>query len=112
MRRTAGDSFLWSAVKILFLPGVIISVFLMIWLRTGITSLEYRVSELEAKKLKLMKEKKELLVSRSDMLSIRNVERVAMGRLGLTFPDRKKVIYVKTDEQPYQYRADYTGQSK
>lgn len=99
---------LWSSVKIFFLPVIIISVFLMIGLKGKITSLEYRISELESQKLHLVKEKKELLVKRSDLLSIKNIEHVAMNRLGLTFPDRKRVIYVKREELPHNFRAEYS----
>ncbi|MGE5893247.1 MAG: hypothetical protein ACM34I_04265 [bacterium] len=112
MRRRQGDGPFWSFMKIVSIPGIVLSVFLMIWLRASITSLEYRISELETRKIEAANKKKELLVARSEMLSVRNVELVAMERLGLRFPDRKKVIYVKRDDHPYNLRADYTLPSK
>lgn len=107
MKGQARDSLLWIVVKVFFIPMVLLSVFLMVGLKGKITSLEYRISELENRKLQLAKEKKELLVKRSDLLSVKNIEHVAMNRLGLAFPDRKRVIYVKKTEMPHNFRAEY-----
>lgn len=108
MKGHVRDSLLWVTVKVFFIPMVLISVFLVVGLKGKITSLEYRISELENRKIQLTKEKKELLVKKSDLLSVKNIEHVAMNRLGLAFPDRKRVIYVKRTEMPHNFRAEYS----
>lgn len=108
MKGQVRDSMLWILVKVFFVPMIVLSVFLMVGLKGKITSLEYRISELEKRKLELVKEKKELLVKRSDLLSIKNIEHVAMNRLGLSFPDRKRVIYVKKTDLPHNFRAEFS----
>jgi len=108
MKGQARDSLLWIVVKVLFIPMILFSVFLMVGLKGKITTLEYRISELENRKLQLAKEKKELLVKRSDLLSVKNIEHVAMNKLGLEFPDRKRVIYVKKTDMPHNFRAEFS----
>ena len=111
MRKREEKNLVWNVVRILLAPLIIVSVFLLVWLKSEITSLEYRISDFENKRLGLLKDKKELILKRSDILSIENVEHVAMNRFGLTFPDRKKVFYVKRGEGPYNVRADYGSYS-
>ena len=105
MRNRQGKNSLWGIVRLLMLPAMIVAVFMLVWLKSEITSLEYRTSEHERERLDLLKEKKELIVRRSDILSIKNIEYMAMNKFGLTFPDRKKVIYVKRGESPFNVRA-------
>jgi hypothetical protein len=105
MRCRQSKSSLWGIIRLLIVPAIIISVFMLIWLKSEITSLEYRISEYESERLDLLKQKKTLIVRRSDILSIKNIEYVAMNRFGLSFPDRKKVIYVKRGESPFNVRA-------
>lgn len=104
MRRPIRSPF-WRAVRIMIAPMIVVSVFMLVWLKSEITSIEYRISEYETEKMDLLKRKKELIVHRSDELSVKNIEHVAMEKLGLTFPDRKKIIYVKRGENPYNFRA-------
>lgn len=96
---------LWSTVRLLMLPMIILAVFMLVWLKSEITSLEYKISEYERERLDLLKTKKELIVRRSDILSIKNIEYVAMNKFGLSFPDRKKVIYVKRGDSPFNVKA-------
>jgi hypothetical protein len=95
----------WRVIRIMIVPMIIVSVFMLVWLKSEITSIEYRISEYETEKMDLMKKKKDLIVLRSDALSVKNIEHVAMDKLGLTFPDRKKIIYVKRGENPHNVRA-------
>jgi hypothetical protein len=112
MRKRQMRSPIRSVVRIMIIPMIIISVFMLVWLKSEITSIEYRISGYETEKMDLLKKKKELIVLRSDALSVKNIEHVAMNRLGLTFPDRKKVIYVKRGENPYNFRAGLGPQSE
>jgi len=98
----------WSGIaRLMVIPMIILSIFALVWLKAEITSLEYRISRYEKERLDLLRRKKELIVKRSELLSIENIEHIAMNRLGLTFPDRKKVIYVKRGGGTFNYRAGF-----
>ncbi|UCG79195.1 MAG: cell division protein FtsL [Nitrospirota bacterium] len=104
MKKINGNP-LFGALKLMLVPMIIISVFILVWLKSEITSIEYRISQYESERMNLLKKRKELIVKRSDSLSVKNIEAIAMDKLGLTFPDRKKVIYVKRGEEPYNFKA-------
>ncbi len=76
---------------ILLLSGI----FGIIWLRSGIISLEYSIGELENRKLENMKETKFLLAERAMAMSMQRVEKMASRDLGLVLADRTKVVYVR-----------------
>lgn len=83
-----------SVVLLLF------SIFGTVWLRSGIVSLEYRLSTLENRKRELMRDTKGLLAEKASLLSVERFEKVAMDGTGFTFPDRVRVVFVKrADEQ-------------
>lgn len=76
---------------ILLLGGI----FSIIWLRSGIISMEYTISELENKKMESLKEAKTLLAARASALSMQKVEKTAARDLGLILADRTMVVYVR-----------------
>lgn len=82
-------------IKPVFVAFLICGIFGIVWLRSSITSVEYRISELENKKMDKLKEAKILMAERASALSLQKVERTAMRDLGLIFPDRTKVVFVK-----------------
>ncbi len=112
MRKDQDKGLLQTIMKFMIVPTIILAIFMLVWLKSEITSLEYRISNYERVKLDLLKKKKELVVVRSDMLSIKNIEKTAMGELGLTFPDRKKVYYVKRGDGPFHYKAHFDSSSE
>ncbi len=70
-------------------------IFGIIWLRSGIISMEYAISELENKKLESLKDAKSLLAERASAVSMQRMEKVAARDLGLVLADRTMVVYVK-----------------
>lgn len=66
----------------------------IVWLRSNIVSTEYSISELENRKMAKMRETKMLMAERAAVLSMKKAEKRIVSELGLTFPDRKKVLYV------------------
>lgn len=77
-------------------------VFGLVWLRSQITSMEYRIGMIEREKMEALKEEKALYAEMSSLLSI---EQVAKSDAGLQFPDRQRVIYVKRDKGGVPYTA-------
>lgn len=82
-------------IKPFFIAFLICGIFSIVWLRSSITSIEYTISELENKKMDRLRETKTLMAERASILSMQKVERTAVQNLGLVFPDRTKVVYVK-----------------
>ncbi len=77
-------------------------VFGLVWLRSKVTAMEYRIGMLDREKVEALKEEKSLYAEMSSLLSI---EEVAKNDMGLQFPDRQKVIYVKRDKGGVPYTA-------
>ncbi len=84
--------------KPFFIAFLICGIFSIVWLRSSITSMEYTISELENKKMDRLRESKMLMAERASILSMQKVERTAVRDLGLVFPDRTRVVYVKERE--------------
>lgn len=86
---------------------VVAGLFGLVWLRSQITSAEYRIGKLEAEKQESTRQEKVLYARMSSMLSI---QQVSLRGLDLTFPDRTRVIYVKRDEGGKPYAASLKGE--
>lgn len=96
MIRLRQKSVLSNIIQPFFVVLLLCGIFGIIWLRSGIISLEYSISELENKKLDSLKEAKSLLADRASALSMQRVEKRAARQLGLILADRTRVVYVKT----------------
>ncbi|MCX8034217.1 MAG: hypothetical protein N3A00_02730 [Thermodesulfovibrio sp.] len=85
----------FNIIGCLFIFLIILSVFGILWIRSNVITIEYRLSQLEEKKKNLLREQKMLLAQKSSLTSIARLEK---GELfSLHFPDRKKVIYITQD---------------
>lgn len=76
------------------------SIFSLVWLRSSIVSLEYRIGEMEMNKAEVLKEKKALAAELAALISIQQVEN---RKAELVFPDRQRVVYVKRDDGGIPY---------
>ena len=92
MRHKRESAPAWFFKRLLVLL-VILSVFAIVWLRSGVRSLEYGLSSLEKKKQQLMKENKLLAAERANLMSFERFQKTADE--GFVVPDRIKVVYVK-----------------
>jgi len=81
--------------KPLFITFLLCSLFGIVWLRSNYISIEYVISELENKKADMLRESKMLIAEKASLISMQRVEKTAARDLGLVFPDRTKVVYVK-----------------
>lgn len=93
---------LWI-MKPLSVLALLFSVFLMVWLKSSVVSLEYSISSLEKKKTELMRERKLFAAERANLLSVERFQNVAAN--GFEFPDRVKVVYVKSLKTTDTYTA-------
>lgn len=75
---------------------VVAGIFGIVRIGSGIRSLEYEIGELEAKRVASQKETTALEAQLSSLLSI---NRVDTQKLGLAFPERTSVVFVKHDTE-------------
>ncbi len=67
---------------------VLFSVFAILWMRSNIIALEYRLSNLEEKKKILLRENRNLLAQKASLTSFAKISRT--DDCFLVLPDRKK----------------------
>lgn len=99
----------YNIFKPAFIVFLLISVFAMIWLRSGVVSLEYKISELEKKKNEMARDIKVIAAEKSSLLSV--------GRLTSTsnqfvFPDRVRVVFVQRTDTSETSKASLSAFSK
>lgn len=95
---------LLSVLKPISIVLFCISVFTLVWLRSGIISLEYKISNLEKKKTELIISREILIAERASLLSMERFKIIALDGEKFTFPDRVNVVHVKrtVDVEPYK----------
>ncbi|MBF0343220.1 MAG: cell division protein FtsL [Nitrospirae bacterium] len=84
--------------NVLMLLGALLivgSIFFTVWLRSSIKSLQYRLGNLQQRHYQLMKEQRNLIAKKDNLLSITNIDHLAIKKMGFDFPDRNKIIYIK-----------------
>lgn len=105
-------SLLCLVIKPLLLALLVLSFFGILGQKNAFTGIEYRINMLEKKKMELIKEGKYLMAERAKLASIQHVTKVAANSEGFCFPDRKKVVYVKTIKKPVPHTASYQQSAK
>jgi len=95
MIKVAPKSMASCFLKPLFVVFFLGGIFGIVWLRSSILTMEYSISELECRKMERLREAKMLLAERAMLLSMQKIEKTAVRSLGLVFPDRTRVVYVK-----------------
>lgn len=92
-----------SYLYIPFLCGVLlIGIFSLVRLRSGVVSMEYRIGEMETFKKEALRERKAIEAELASLVSIAYLE-----QRGLAFPDRKRVFYVRKDRGEMPYTASF-----
>lgn len=82
-------------IKPLFVTLLLCGLFGIVWLRSNFISLEYTISDLENRKADRLRETKMLMAEKASLMSMHKVEKTTVRDLGLVFPDRTRVVYVK-----------------
>ncbi len=77
---------------------------MLVWIRSSIVSLEYKISSLEEKKTELIISREMLIAERASLLSIERFKNTALVDEKFVFPDRVRVVHVKrtVDIEPYK----------
>jgi cell division protein FtsL len=95
----------WALAKFCFFIYVFISVFSLVWLRTTVVNLEYELSQLENQKKALLREGKLLSAERANLYSAGKIEEIAIKHLGMSFPKRDKIFFVRRIAGAVPYKA-------
>ncbi|TAL24014.1 MAG: hypothetical protein EPN94_08240 [Nitrospirae bacterium] len=110
MTRAHRHSGVFSFVLIpLAVALILFGIFSIVWLRSGVRTVEYSIAQLDNKRMAALKERKMLMAERASLLSLQNVKGASDEKLGLVFPDRVKVIYVKKERGLAPYKASLAG---
>lgn len=104
---TGGNDVLSYFFKCIACLAVILGIFGLVWLRSGIIRVEYELGSLERELGGVLRERKDLVAERASMFSVCKVADGAQQRLGLEFPDRSKVFYVTRDKGEIPVEAAY-----
>ena len=71
-----------------------------IWYQTEAIQLGYRIGEFETRVARIKEDIKRLEAKRSELLSLRRIEGIARGDLGLVDPGPGQVLYEGRDLEP------------
>ncbi len=107
--RYSKRSMLHVFFKPAFIVFLLVSIFVTIWLRAGVVSLEYRIGKLEKKKNEIARDIKVIAAQRSSLLSVGRLE-TASNRF--VFPDRVRVVFVKRTDTGNVSKASLSAFSK
>jgi len=107
MRAGMRDSMLSYTLKIVVCCILVSGIFGIVSLRAEIRHVEYELGALQWELGGVLRERKDIMAERAALLSIHTVGQRAEGSLGLEFPDRSKVFYVKRDVGDIPYEASF-----
>ncbi|WP_297209006.1 MULTISPECIES: hypothetical protein [Thermodesulfovibrio] len=80
-----------TLIQIGIVVFTLLSIFAILWVRSNVIAIEYRLSSLEEQKKELLREQKTLIAERASLTSFVRIEN---KEYALIFPDRKKVVYI------------------
>ena len=103
----SGSGMLSYLLKVSACLVVVIGFFGLIWLRSSIRSVEYELGALENEHWGVLRERAQLEADRATLFSDEKIGAVAVEKLGMEFPDRTMVFYVKRDRGSIPYEAAY-----
>lgn len=84
---------------------LLLGMFGVVWVRSSVVKLEYKIGELEKKKEECLKAKRMLLAEKASLFSFERVD-TSMGKHHrFIFPERVRVIHIEKQKEPKTYKA-------
>ncbi len=80
-------------------------LFAIVWLRTTVLNLEYELVKLDKTRADLISARETLVAERARILSMGNVENVAIKDLGMVYAERDNIFFVKRVRKAGPYRT-------
>jgi len=96
---SGSTSFVSFVTTVLLFTALVAGIFGIVRTVSGITTTEYRIGKLEARRAEALKDRKSMEAQISSMLSMQQVE--SRG-IELVIPDRENVVYVKHDAASFR----------
>ncbi len=82
--------------RLIFVALVFMAITLVyVWLRISITNIDYRIAEEMHRRDSLLEENGRLKVEIATLKSPRRIESIARTKLGMNYPEREQVIFLK-----------------
>lgn len=94
-----------SVLKTLLIILPVFLLFSVIWLRSNLVAIEYDMGQLQLQKARLINDRRELAVKRAELASAKKVEYIAADSMGLKYPNRRRVVYLKRGRETGAYTA-------
>lgn len=82
-------------MKFAFFLYLVAGVFCLVGLRSSAISIEYDIGRLQKEKESILRERKLLFAQKAGSFSMKSVEDAAINYLGMSLPEREKVIFVR-----------------
>ncbi|MBI4709870.1 MAG: hypothetical protein HY806_09405 [Nitrospirae bacterium] len=82
-------------IKLGFSLYLIAGVFCLVGLRSSAISMEYDIGKLQKERESILRERKLLFAQKAGSFSMKSVEDAAISDLGMSLPEREKVIFVR-----------------
>ncbi len=89
--KTGRKLFRLIVIALVFMATALVSV----WFRVSITKIDYRIAEEMHRGSSLLEENRKLKVEIATLKSPRNIESIARNKLGMRYPERDQVIFLK-----------------
>jgi len=89
--KTGRKLFRLIVIALVFMVTALVSV----WFRVSITKIDYRIAEEMHRGSSLLEENRKLKVEIATLKSPRNIESIARNKLGMRYPERDQVIFLK-----------------
>jgi cell division protein FtsL len=102
----------WALVKFNFCVFVFVCFFGLVWLRVHVVNLEYELGQLESRQAGLIKQGRILSAERANLYSAGKIEKIATKRLGMIFPERERVFFVKKAKGATPYKVSIYTEMK
>ncbi len=114
MRTKRNSNMLSLFYKPLCFAFLLLSLFVLVWLRSSTVTVAYELRNLEEKKIEALKDMKSFLAERAKLMSLEKIDASFQGNIknysvnaenGYVFPDRVKVVQIKSNRKLEPYRT-------
>jgi len=75
-----------------------------------VTRIEYKLSDLERQKIEALRVQKAMVAQKAGLITLTRVDRSDLAGHGFSFPERKKVVYVKGIGEATPAKVSYNTQ--
>ena len=86
---------------------IVMGFFGLVWLRSSIRDQEYEIGALQNEYQGMLRHMHNLDAEKATLFSVAQTGTVVSEKLGMDFPDRTRVFYVKRDRGNVPYEAAY-----